>query len=141
MALRNSRHNNLFFLPAPLISSNYKLAGVYQRLSLIGGGNQHFADSLAAMSALYAFIVGMNSDKSFKDLYMAPFGNAPAMNSATRFVTPSRGGQTTSPCINFPMDIDSDGSVKEVADRWGLRFTEDNHVMVKGIGLGSNISP
>lgn len=88
------------------------------------------------MKSLYDFVVNANVDKSFKELFMAPYADSPVITSGTKLVVSSRSGQTRDPCVDFPLDLDPDGSVKEAADRWGLKYTEDNYVSVKGVGAG-----
>lgn len=65
---------------------------------------------------------------------MAPFGEIPSINASTPlFEKTPREGCDAEPCIPIPDSIDPDGSVQNAADRWGLRFTEENVVLVKGI--------
>ncbi len=69
----------------------------------------------------------------FKEFRLPIFGGFPALGASTRFLTKTKYGHCLSEEITIPRTIDPSQVVKDVAERQGYSYTEDNHVVYKGL--------
>ncbi|KLO18891.1 hypothetical protein SCHPADRAFT_885786 [Schizopora paradoxa] len=100
--------------------------GIRQQITVIGGGHEQFSHYLSATSAIVKYISLVSSKKrsDMKDFHFPVFGGTPGISASTR--------------MELPSSIDPISVVREVAESNGFCYTDDNHVVYRGISCTSS---
>lgn len=104
---------------------------------MIGGGHDQFGRYIAAVAAIYKFVASSRGLKreGVREYFSPVYGGTPGISVSTKLFTKIKENSVGLNRMEIPTCIDPTSVVRKSAERNGYCYTEDNHVIYRGISI------